>query len=266
MKKSIIYIKKMDCPSEIKMIEGLFENLDSSIKISFNLSSRECEFYHNNKSETILERLGTIGLPGVLVSDEEIKEDNIPNISQSVESKTLRYLLIINFSMFIVEILFGLYAQSTGLIADGLDMLADSFVYAISLYAVGKAISTKTKAAKSSGIMQITLGLLCLFEVARKFIYGSEPISSLMIIVSVCALIANVVCLALIHKHKDGEIHMKASWIFSANDVIVNVGVIVSGACVYFFDSNIPDLLIGGFVSFVVIKGGVSIIKMSNIK
>ena len=168
--------------------------------------------------------------------------------------------------MFFVEIILGLYAESTGLLADGLDMLADSFVYGLSLYAVGKSITMKHKAAYFSGIMQISLGLLCLVEVGRKFYFGSEPLSNYMIVVSLIALFANLWCLALIHKHKDGEVHMKASWIFSANDVIVNTGIILSGVLVYFLKSNVPDLLIGGIVSLVVIRGGISIIKLSKIK
>lgn len=147
-----------------------------------------------------------------------------------------------------------------------LDMLADSFVYGLSLYVVGKSIAMKHKAAYFSGIMQISLGLLCLVEVGRKFYFGSEPLSNYMIVVSVIALIANLWCLILIHKHKDGEVHMKASWIFSANDVIVNTGVIFSGALVYFLKSNVPDLIIGGIVSLVVIRGGISIMKLSKIK
>src|SRR5690606_31026716 len=98
-----------------------------------------------------------------------------------------------------------------------------------------------------------------------KFYFGSEPLSSYMIVISLIALAANLFCLVLIHKHKDGEIHMKASWIFSANDVVVNTGVIISGMLVYFLESNIPDLIIGGLVSFVVIKGGISIIRMAKI-
>jgi len=112
--------------------------------------------------------------------------------------------------------------------------------------------------------MQISLGLLCLIEVGRKFYFGSEPLSNYMIVISLIALAANLFCLVLIHKHKDGEVHMKASWIFSANDVIVNTGVIVSGVLVYVLKSNIPDLIIGAIVSFVVIRGGVAIIRLSK--
>ena len=266
MQKTSVNIKRMDCPSEIKMIEGLMENLDPSAKMVFDLESRTVQFYHSVDKDQILDSLKAISLPGDLISSQEVLDHYIPDIAPSVEAKTLKYLLGINFTMFVVEIILGFYAESTGLLADGLDMLADSFVYGLSLYAVGKSIAMKHKAAYFSGIMQISLGLLCLVEVGRKFYFGSEPLSNYMIVVSVIALIANLWCLILIHKHKDGEVHMKASWIFSANDVIVNTGVIFSGVLVYFLKSNVPDLIIGGIVSLVVIRGGISIMKLSKIK
>ncbi|MDZ4084621.1 MAG: cation transporter, partial [Bdellovibrionales bacterium] len=59
--------------------------------------------------------------------------------------------LAINGTMFVAELAFGIFAQSTGLIADSLDMLADALVYGISLYAVGKAAAAKDNAARVSG-------------------------------------------------------------------------------------------------------------------
>lgn len=266
MKKTLVKIQKMDCPSEIKMIEGLAEKINPNIKTEFDLENRIVTFYHRVDEELIIDELKNISLPGTMISSEEIREEDIPEIAPSVEAKTLKYLLVINFTMFIVEIIIGFYAESTGLIADGLDMLADSFVYGVSLYAVGKSLTVKNKTAYLSGIMQISLGFLCLLEVGRKLYFGSEPLSDYMITISIIALLANVWCLALIHKHKDGEVHMKASWIFSANDVIVNTGVIVSGVLVYLLNSNLPDLVIGGIVSCIVIKGGITIIKLSRNK
>lgn len=256
----------MDCPSEVKLIEGVFENLNPLIKIEFDLDKRVVTFYHNIEEDLILRSLRGISLPGEIINSEEIKDGDVPEVSLSVEAKTLKYLLTINFTMFVAEVIVGIYAESTGLLADGLDMLADSLVYGISLYAVGKTIIIKNKAARLSGLMQISLGILCLFEVGRKLYFGSEPISSYIVAASTIALIANIWSLALIHKHKDGEIHMKASWIFSANDVIVNTGVITSGVLVYLLKSNIPDLIIGAGVSLFVIKGGITIIKLSRLE
>jgi Co/Zn/Cd efflux system component len=57
---------------------------------------------------------------------------------------------------------------------------------------------------------------------------------------------------------------MKASWIFTSNDLIVNSGVIISGVLVYFFDSNKPDLIIGGIVFIVVINGARKILNLAK--
>ncbi len=181
-----------------------------------------------------------------------------------LEKKTLITLLAINAFMFVVEITLGWLAQSTGLIADSLDMLADATVYGLSLYAVGKGVLQQAKAATVSGYLQIILGLGVLFEVIRRMIFGSEPQSTLIIVVGAIALIANIVCLALISKHKDGGVHMRASWIFSTNDVIANLGVIISGVLVVVSGSRYPDLVVGTLISIVVIRGGIKILKDAN--
>ena len=163
--------------------------------------------------------------------------------------------------MFVTEFVLGWFAQSTGLIADSLDMLADATVYGLSLYAVGKGITKQVNAARLSGYLQILLGVGVLFEVLRRLLFGSEPQSTLIMVVGAIALVANIVCLALISKHKDGGVHMRASWIFSTNDVIANIGVVVSGALVAVIGSRYPDLIVGTLISVVVIRGGLKILR-----
>jgi Co/Zn/Cd efflux system component len=53
---------------------------------------------------------------------------------------------------------------------------------------------------------------------------------------------------------------MRASWIFSTNDVIANFGVIISGVLVLALDNRYPDLVIGAIISAVVIRGGLKIL------
>ena len=177
------------------------------------------------------------------------------------ERKTLRIVLGINAVMFLFEIVLGWVAQSTGLIADSLDMLADALVYAISLYAVGRSDALKDRAASLSGILQMALAVLVLADVLRRFLYGSEPVSMLMMGVGAVALVANSICLMLIARHRDGGVHMRASLIFSANDVIANLGVIVSGGLVWLLGSRFPDLVIGTVIAGLVLYGGIRILR-----
>ncbi len=177
------------------------------------------------------------------------------------ERKTLLVVLGINAFMFVFELALGLLAQSTGLIADSLDMLADASVYTISLYAVGRSEAIKNKSAKFSGFAQIFLALLVLADALRRFFLGSEPVSALMMGVGVIALVANAICLSLIAKHRDSGVHMRASLILSKNDVIANIGVIVAGALVLALGSRYPDLVIGSVIAIVVLRGGVQILR-----
>ncbi len=182
-----------------------------------------------------------------------------------IKDKEQRWVLIlllgINGVMFIVEVIAGIVADSTALIADSLDMLADATVYAIGFYAVGRSLVAKAKAAHISGVFQVALGVGVLFDIVRRFIIGSEPESLMMMAVGTVALIANAICLVLIYKHRQGEVHMRASWIFSRNDVIANLGVIGSGMLVAWLDSSWPDLIIGLAIAMIVVRGGIHIIK-----
>jgi Co/Zn/Cd efflux system component len=181
--------------------------------------------------------------------------------TDELEKRTLIILLSINALMFVIELCLGWLAQSTGLIADSLDMLADATVYGISLYAVGKGVLRQTKAAVISGFLQVILGLGVLVEVFRRFAFGSEPQSLLIMSVGALALAANIVCLILISKHREGGVHMRASWIFSTNDVIANLGVIMSGIFVAIIGNRFPDLIIGTIISLIVVRGGMKILK-----
>ncbi len=184
--------------------------------------------------------------------------------ADALERRTLWTLLAINASMFVVEAVAGWIGESTGLLADSLDMLADATVYEIGLYAVGRPLIAKARAAFASGVSQIVLGIGVLVDVARRFLVGSEPISALMIVVGAVALIANVTGLLLIAKHRQAGVHMRASWIFSKNDVIANLGVILSGVLVIVLGSRFPDLVIGAAIATIVIRGGFEILREAN--
>ncbi len=183
--------------------------------------------------------------------------------NQLKQKNVLISLLVINAVMFFVELFFGLLSESTALIADSLDMLADAAVYGVGLYAVGRPALVRIRSAQFSGVLETLLGIGVLLDVGRRFIWGSEPESLLMIIIGLLALAANIACLMLITKHKDDGIHMRASWIFSKNDVIANLGIIAGGILVAVSGSRYPDLIIGVIISAVVVRGGVQIWRES---
>ena len=79
--------------------------------------------------------------------------------------------------------------------------------------------------------------------------------------VAVVALAANATCMWLLARHRQGGAHMKASWIFTTNDVIANCGVIVGGILVRVTGSAAPDLIVGTAIGVVVLSGALRILR-----
>ena len=183
----------------------------------------------------------------------------------SAERKLLWQILGINFFFFCLEVFAGFLANSMGLVADSLDMLADSLVYALALFAVGSTAARKKSVARTSGYFQLILAVLGIIEVIRRFLGFEEvPMFQTMIVVSFLALIGNATCLYLLQKSSNREAHMEASRIFTSNDVIINIGVIVAGVLVFVTHSRIPDLAIGTIVFFIVARGAYRILQISR--
>ncbi|NQZ76744.1 MAG: cation transporter [Ekhidna sp.] len=265
MKKSAFKIARMDCPSEEQMIRMKLEGLNEIKQLDFEIPQRKLTIFHNGNTAEIEKLLAELRLGSNLISDTESQEVIATEADTNNQRKILWAVLIINFAFFVLEMLFGLISKSMGLVADSLDMLADSLVYALSLLAVGQTVIRKKKVAKLSGYFQMALALFGLAEVIRRF-KGAEgiPIFQNMIIISFLALLANSVSLYLIQKAKSKEAHMQASAIFTSNDIIINLGVILAGGLVYYFESKIPDLVIGSIVFIIVFQGARRILRLAK--
>lgn len=199
------------------------------------------------------------------MSEKQQEEGEIElDASNAAERRTLIWVLAINFLQVIVAGVVGVIADSTGLLGAALDNLGDAGVYAVSLYAVGRTIVAKVRVARLSGLLLIAFGLALFVEVLRRFFVGAEPIGLAMIVTALANAALNVVCLKLLRSHRDRGVHLKASWIFTTNDMLANAGIVASGAAVMFFASPLPDLIIGLLVGGIVLKGGWNILKEAH--
>ena len=254
----------MDCPSEENLIRMKLAEFENIKNLEFDIPNRELSVYHIGLIEEIEQSVYDLKLGGSKVSTEHI--EHIDFKENKNQRKLLWSVLVINFAFFIIELTTGLISKSMGLVADSLDMLADTFVYGISIIAVGGTLTKKKRIAKLAGYFQIVLAVIGFVEVLRRF-FGTErlPDFSTMIVVSIFALIANGICLYLLQKSRSNEeAHMKASMIFTSNDVIINLGVIAAGVLVNWTNSNKPDLIIGTIVFALVIQGALRILKLGK--
>ena len=177
------------------------------------------------------------------------------------QRRALWIALILNGIMFIVEVTAGIIAQSTGLIADGLDMLTDASAYAIALAAIGRSANFKAKAATLSGSLLMLVGIGVLADVVRRAIVGTTPEGSWMIAIALVALVVNVVVLRLLSKQRRDEVHIRAAWIFTRADIVANSAVIASGVAVLLTSIGYFDLVVGAAIGLYVVKEALEILR-----
>lgn len=256
-------IEEMDCPSEENLIRMKLQSVAGIRKLDFDLSKRTLDVYCEDAADAVTPALESLDLGARLLETSE--SGDIGEESADIQKRSLWIVLIINLSFFVLELLTGFVSDSMGLVADSLDMLSDGIVYGLSLFAVGATLARKKRVAKYSGYFQMALALLGFAEVIKR-VFGTDAIPDykMMMIISCFALAANAICLYILQKTKSKEAHIRASIIFSSNDVFINAGVILAGAAVWLFNSKIPDLLIGSIVFVIVVGGAIRILKLAK--
>ncbi|MEX2234607.1 MAG: cation transporter [Cyclobacteriaceae bacterium] len=263
MNKSTFHITRMDCASEEQLIRMKLEGDIAIYSLSFNIPERELVVFHDHSSQTVAQKVNELNLGSTLLESVEVETSG--DVDTTTQHKLLWTVLAINFGCFVLEIVTGFTSRSMGLVADSLDMLAYAFVYGLALFVVGGTAIRKKSIATAAGYLQMVLAIVGFTEALRRFMgYDLAPDFGTMIVISIIALSGNAICLWLLQRSKSTEPHMKASMIFTSNDVIINIGVIAAGVMVYITGSNKPDLIVGSIIFFIVTRGALRILKLGN--
>lgn len=177
--------------------------------------------------------------------------------------RVLIVVLAINLVMFIAEFSAGIFARSTSLIADSVDMLGDALVYVLSLYALNRGLRWRAGAAVAKGVAIAVFGVGVAVEVALKLVHGVTPIAHTMLLFGSLALAANLVCLALLYRHHNRDVNMSSTFECSRNDVIANAGVLLAAAGVYVFEAGWPDILVGAIIALLFIRSASHVLRVA---
>lgn len=175
------------------------------------------------------------------------------------QRRILAQVLVLNVLLSCSLVVSGIYADSSGLMANALDNASDSAVYALSYVAVDRSPRRKTAAASISGVMLLVLALTVLGDAVRRFVVGAEPVSMLMVTMGFLAAGVNVWCLRLLGRLRRSDVNLRAAYTFSINDFISNLGVLVAAGLVAWTGRFWPDVLVGAAIAVVAGKGGIEI-------
>lgn len=187
-------------------------------------------------------------------------------VNEPVDNKYRRVLwlaLAINATMFVIEIVAGVRAKSVSLQADGLDFLADSANYAISLFVVGMSLYVRSRAALLKGVSMALLGLWVVGSTGWNMLHHTLPQAETMGIVGVAAIVANGIVLAMLWAYRYGDSNMRSVWLCSRNDVISNFAVILAALGVFGTQTGWPDIAVAAIMAILSLQGAWQIIRLS---
>ncbi len=187
--------------------------------------------------------------------------ETVDQLAAEGRRKTLYVVLGINILMFVAELGAGIWADSKALMADSADNLGDSLVYAMSLFVVARGVRWRAGAAFVKGLIQLAFGLALIVTIIASLLDEPQPVGLAMMAVAAIALVGNLVCLGLLTKHRGDDVNMRSVWLCSRNDVIGNVGVIISGALVIAFDSFWPDIIVASVVAIVFLHTAYEVLR-----
>lgn len=177
------------------------------------------------------------------------------------QSATLKWVLLINAAMFVIELAAGLMADSLSLLADSLDMLGDALVYGFSLYVVARGARMKAQAALLKGGIMAVFGLFVLGQAIYKILFPQLPAFEAIGAVGLLALAANGVCFVLLWKHRAEDINMSSVWLCSRNDIIANIAVLFAAAGVWLAHSAWPDILVGLALAALFLRSALHVLR-----
>lgn len=179
------------------------------------------------------------------------------------QAKVLWAVLSINAVMFAIEFGAGIQADSLSLTGDSLDMLGDALVYASSLYVLDRSVKAQAGAAFLKGIIMFLFAVGVFARASYQLFIDASPEASTMGMVGVVALLANVLCLLLLTRHRRDNLNMSSVWLCSRNDIIANMSVLAAAGLVSLTHSILPDLAVGLLLTFIFAKSAGTVLTHS---
>jgi cobalt-zinc-cadmium efflux system protein len=162
--------------------------------------------------------------------------------SPKKEKKAFYLSLIIAIVFMLLEIIFGVIANSLALISDALHMLIDAGALLLALVVVSltKRPRTRNKSygylraevlgALANGIILFILTIFLVYEaIERLIIHSSHVKGPIVFIIATIGLIANIVMIKLLHPGNNGSLNIKAAYLHVLGDLLGSIGVIISG-------------------------------------
>lgn len=191
-------------------------------------------------------------------------DDDLPKDLSHITPAYKRALWIVvalNVGYGLVEMIGGYIAGSQALKADALDFLGDGMITFLSLLAIGWSIAWRARSALIQGLFLGALGLGVLITTGYRVLVLHQPEAELMGLFGTVALVVNVAAAAVLIPHRHGDANVRAVWLFSRNDALGNLAVVIAAGLVWWTGTPWPDLVVAVIIAGLFLQSSWSIVR-----
>lgn len=178
--------------------------------------------------------------------------------------RVLWIALVVNALMFVIEIVGGMQASSTSVLADAVDFFGDAANYALSLFVLSLGALWRSRAALVKGVCMGAFGCFVLGRTAWSIAGGALPEPFTMGAIGLLALLANLGIAVLLYAYRMGDANMRSVWLCTRNDAIGNVAVLLAALGVFGTSSGWPDWLVAALMGLLALSASVSVIRAAR--
>jgi len=175
--------------------------------------------------------------------------------------RALWIVVLLNLGFGLIEIVGGFLADSQALKADALDFIGDGSISLLGLIALGWTARARSQIALAQGIFLATLGVGVIAFALWRATNAVAPEAELMGVIGIVALIVNVTAALVLARFRTGDANVTAIWLFSRNDAIANVAVVIAAALVGWTGAAWPDLAVAGVIALLFLHSAYEIVR-----
>jgi cation diffusion facilitator family transporter len=176
-------------------------------------------------------------------------------------ARALWIVVILNLGFGLLEIVGGFVADSQALKADALDFIGDGSITLVGLLALGWTAQARARIALTQGLFLGALGIGVIAFAAWRAMNAVAPEADLMGGIGVVALLVNVGAAFVLARFREGDANVRAIWLFSRNDALANIAVIVAAGLVAWTESAWPDLIVAGVIALLFLHSAYEIVR-----
>jgi Co/Zn/Cd efflux system component len=178
--------------------------------------------------------------------------------------RALWIVVLLNAGYGVVEMAGGFLADSQALKADALDFLGDGLITFFGIVALSWPREWRARAALTQGVFLAAMGVGVLVTTAYRVLVLGRPDAELMGVFGVIALFINLAAAAVLLPHRAGDVNVRAIWLFSRNDALGNLAVVIAAGFVALTGTRWPDLIVAAAIAGLFLQSAWSIIQSAT--